>query len=245
MSGHSKWSTIKRHKGAQDAKRGKLFTKLLREITISAKMGDLDPDANPRLRIAIDKAKANSLPKDTIARAIAKAAGLLTGDNYENITYEGYGPGGVAILVECLTDNRNRSTADVRHGFTKHGSSLAASGAVAYQFTRKGLFTVPIDSVDEDTLMMQGLDSGVEDIEDAGSIWSITCAFEDYFTCKKAIEELGIEGMTAELAQIPENTVDINAEQAASLMKLVDFLDEFDDVQDTWTNAVFPDDFAG
>lgn len=241
MSGHSKWSTIKRHKGAQDAKRGKLFTKLLKEITVAAKMGDPNPDNNARLRIAIDKAKSNSMPKDTISRAIAKAAGQLAGDDYENITYEGYGPGGAAILVECLTDNRNRSIADVRHAIHKYDGNLGTSGSVAYQFTRTGVFTFPRDSTDEDTLMMQGLEGGAEDVEDAGDFWTVTCAFEDYFSCKAALEQLEIEGMTAQIAQIPKNMVAIDTVDATKLMKMLDLLDDLDDVQDTWTNAEFPD----
>ena len=237
MSGHSKWSTIKRKKGAADAKRGKIFTKLIKEIAVAAKMGDPDPDANPRLRLAIDKAKAQSMPKDTIRRAIDKASGALGGEDYENITYEGYGPAGVAVLVECLTDNRNRTSADVRHAFTKHGGNLGTSGSVAYQFTRKGLFTFPKESTDEDTLMMQGLEGGAEDVEDAGEVWTVTCAFEDYDSCKKALEELGIEAMTSELMQEADNTMALSKEDSAKVLRLIDHLDDLDDVQDTWTNA--------
>jgi YebC/PmpR family DNA-binding regulatory protein len=241
VAGHSKWANIKRRKGAQDAKRGKLFTKLIKEITVAAKMGDPDPDSNPRLRLAIDKAKAQSMPKDTIQRAIDKASGALDGDNFENITYEGYGPGGIAVLVECLTDNRNRTSADVRHAFSKHGGNLGTSGSVAYQFNRKGLFTFPKDATDEETLMMQGLEGGAEDVEDAGDLWTVTCAFEDYDACKTALEELGIEAMTSELMQQADNTVALSAEDSQKLMRLVDFLDDLDDVQDTWTNAEFAD----
>lgn len=239
MAGHSKWANIKRRKGAQDAKRGKIFTKLIKEITVAAKMGDPDPDVNPRLRLAVDKAKAQSMPKDTIQRAIDKASGALDGDDYENITYEGYGPSGVAVLVECLTDNRNRTSADIRHAFSKHGGNLGTSGSVAYQFTRKGVFTFPKESVDEDTLMLQGLEGGAEDVEDADEIWTVTCAFEDYDSCKKALEELGIEEMTSELMQQADNTVALSKEDSEKVLRLVDHLDDLDDVQDTWTNADF------
>ncbi|TNE84537.1 MAG: YebC/PmpR family DNA-binding transcriptional regulator [Deltaproteobacteria bacterium] len=242
MAGHSKWANIKRRKGAQDAKRGKIFTKLIKEITVAAKMGDPDPAANPRLRLAVDKAKAQSMPKDTIQRAIDKAVGALDGDAYENITYEGYGPAGIAVLVECLTDNRNRTSADVRHAFTKHGGNLGTSGSVAYQFARKGVFTFPKESTDEETLMMQGLEGNAEDVEDAGEIWTVTCAFEDYDLCRNALEELGIEEMTSELMQQPDNTVALSAEDAEKVQRLVDHLDDLDDVQDTWTNAEFPED---
>ena len=242
MAGHSKWANIKRRKGAQDAKRGKIFTKLIKEITVAAKMGDPDPASNPRLRLAIDKAKAQSMPKDTIKRAIDKASGAMDGADYENITYEGYGPAGIAVIVECLTDNRNRTSSDVRHAFSKHGGNLGTSGSVAYQFVRKGVFTFPRDSTDEETLMMQGLEGNAEDVEDVGDIWTVTCAFEDYDACKKALEELQIEEMTSELMQVPDNTIALSAEDSTKVMKLVEFLDDLDDVQDTWTNAEFAED---
>ena len=242
MAGHSKWANIKRRKGAQDAKRGKIFTKLIKEITVAAKMGDPDPASNPRLRLAIDKAKAQSMPKDTIKRAIDKASGAMDGADYENITYEGYGPAGIAVIVECLSDNRNRTSSDVRHAFSKHGGNLGTSGSVAYQFVRKGVFTFPRDSTDEETLMMQGLEGNAEDVEDVGDIWTVTCAFEDYDACKKALEELQIEEMTSELMQVPDNTIALSAEDSTKVMKLVEFLDDLDDVQDTWTNAEFAED---
>ena len=242
MAGHSKWANIKRRKGAQDAKRGKIFTKLIKEIAVAAKMGDPDPASNPRLRLAIDKAKAQSMPKDTIKRAIDKASGAMDGADYENITYEGYGPAGIAVIVECLTDNRNRTSSDVRHAFSKHGGNLGTSGSVAYQFVRKGVFTFPRDSTDEETLMMQGLEGNAEDVEDVGDIWTVTCAFEDYDACKKALEELQIEEMTSELMQVPDNTIALSAEDSTKVMKLVEFLDDLDDVQDTWTNAEFAED---
>ena len=205
MAGHSKWANIKRRKGAQDAKRGKIFTKLIKEIAVAAKMGDPDPASNPRLRLAIDKAKAQSMPKDTIKRAIDKASGAMDGADYENITYEGYGPAGIAVIVECLTDNRNRTSSDVRHAFSKHGGNLGTSGSVAYQFVRKGVFTFPRASTDEETLMMQGLEGNAEDVEDVGDIWTVTCAFEDYDACKKALEAFEAKRAISETSNSSES----------------------------------------
>ena len=242
MAGHSHSANIKFRKDRVDAKRARAFSKLARMITVAAKMGDPDPASNPRLRLAIDKAKAQSMPKDTIKRAIDKASGAMDGADYENITYEGYGPAGIAVIVECLTDNRNRTSSDVRHAFSKHGGNLGTSGSVAYQFVRKGVFTFPRDSTDEETLMMQGLEGNAEDVEDVGDIWTVTCAFEDYDACKKALEELQIEEMTSELMQVPDNTIALSAEDSTKVMKLVEFLDDLDDVQDTWTNAEFAED---
>jgi len=237
VSGHSKWSTIKRKKGANDAKRGKLFTKLIKEIAVAAKMGDSNPENNPSLRLAIDKARSNSMPKATIDRAIAKAAGELGGENYENLTYEGYGPAGVAVLVQCLTDNRNRTASEVKHAFTKAGGNLGASGSVAYQFKTCGLFTIAEADVDEDTVMEAVLDGGGDDVELEEGLWVVTCERGSYDTCKKALLALGVELKSSELTRIPENTIEISDEDGAKLTRLLSVLEDLDDVQETYTNA--------
>ena len=237
MAGHSKWSNIKRRKGAQDAVRGRLFSKLIKEITVAAKMGDPDPANNPRLRMAVDKARSNSLPKATIERAIAKASGELSGANYEEILYEGYGPGGVAVLVECLTDNRNRSSSEVRHAFTKAGGNLGTSGSVAYMFQRLGVFALPLSAVDEDTLMMQALEGGAEDVVQDDDMWIVTCPMEAYDQCKRALQDLDAGLERAELTRIPDNLIPISAEDVAKVERLLEQLDELDDVQETYSNG--------
>lgn len=244
MAGHSKWANIKRRKGAQDAVRGKLFTKLIKEIMVAAKIGGSDPDANPRLRLAVDKAKGKSMPKNTIERAISKGSGELKGDDYENLTYEGYGPGGVAILVECLTDNRNRTASDVRSSFSKGGGNLGASGSVSYMFETKGVFTVPKGIGDEEEIMMAALEAGAEDVVDDDEVWTITSDFGDYDSCKKALHDLAGEALTAEISKIPENTVALELDDALKLMKLLERLEDCDDVQETHTNADFSDEVA-
>jgi YebC/PmpR family DNA-binding regulatory protein len=244
VAGHSKWANIKRRKGAQDAVRGKLFTKLIKEIMVAAKMGGGDPDANPRLRLAIDKAKGKSMPKNTIERAIAKGSGDLKGDDYESLTYEGYGPGGVAVLVECLTDNRNRTASDVRSSFSKGGGNLGASGSVSYMFATKGIFTIPKAVGDEDDIMMLALEAGAEDVMDDDEVWTVTSEFSDYDACKKALAELAGEALTAEISKIPDNTVDVELEDAQKLMRLLERLEDCDDVQETHTNADFSDEVA-
>ncbi len=240
VAGHSKWANIKRRKGAQDQARGKLFTKLIKEIQVAAKLGGPDIDANARLRLAVDKARSQSMPKATIERAIAKASGELTGSNYDEITYEGYGPGGIAVLVEALTDNRNRSSSEVRHAFTKSGGNLGTSGSVGYMFQRKGVFTLSADAIDEDTLMLEALEGGADDVERADDLWVVTCAFEAYDSCKKALQALDVELATAEIQQIPDNMVTVTADDAEKVIRLIETLDNLDDVQDTWTNAEFP-----
>ena len=247
MAGHSKWANIKRRKGAQDAKRGKLFTKLIKEITVAAKLGGGDIDANPRLRQAIDKAKANSMPRATIERAVAKGAGELGGEDFEELLYEGYGPGGVAIMVACLTDNRNRTASDVRHAFNKGGGNLGASGSVAYLFQDKGVFALPASAADEDDVMMAALDGGADDVESVGDEWSITCEPEDYEAVKGALIELleDEDLLRAELTKVPDNQVTLDTVDAAKkVMGLIDRLEDLDDVQETWTNADFSDDVA-
>ena len=237
MSGHSKWSNIKRRKGAQDAVRGKVFTKLIKEIMVAAKMGGADLESNSRLRMAVDKAKSNSMPRNNIDRAIAKAAGDLKGDDYQELVYEGYGPGGVAILVECLTDNRNRTSSDVKHAFTKFGGNLGALGSVAYLFQQKGVFSIQKELIDEDSLLMVALDGGCEDVSEDGEMWVITCDREDYDSCKKALEGLEVELSTAELTRLPDNTVSLSEDDEDKLFRMMEHLEDLDDVQETYTNA--------
>lgn len=236
MSGHSKWATIKRKKGAADAKRGQLFSKLSRAIIVAAKEGGPDPDANASLAAAVQKARENSMPKDNIERAIQRGAGGSDGESYEHITYEGYGPGGVAILCMILTDNRNRTAADVRHIFTKHGGSLGTPGTVAWQFDRKGVILVDAAGVDEDTLMESALDAGAEDIAEDGTQWQITTETGSFAAVLGALDAAGIPHANAELTMIPQNTVAPNEAEARRLLKLIDALEENDDVQDVYAN---------
>ena len=237
MAGHSKWANIKRRKGAQDAVRGKLFTKLIKEIMVAAKMGGGDLDANPRLRLAVDKAKSNSMPRKNIEKAIAKASGELGGENYETLMYEGYGPAGVAVLVECLTDNRNRTSSDVKHAFSKAGGNLGAPGSVAYQFSKKGVFTVSKVSADEDTIMMAVLEGGGDDVEDADEEWVVTCEANAYQDCRQALMDIDCDVVRGEITQIPDNEVVVSESDAAKVVRLLDHLDDLDDVQETYTNA--------
>jgi YebC/PmpR family DNA-binding regulatory protein len=237
VSGHSKWANIKRRKGAQDAVRGKLFTKLIKEIMVATKMGGSDIEANARLRLAVDKAKSNSMPRKNIERAIVKAAGELGGQNYENLVYEGYGPAGVAVLVECLTDNRNRTSSEVKNAFSKAGGNLGASGSVAYQFCKKGVFVLPCDSVDEDTIMMAVLEGGGDDVSEEDGEWIITAEPSEYEACRAALLSLEVEMTRSELTQIPDNEVTVTVSEAAKILRLLDRLEDLDDVQETYTNA--------
>ena len=242
MAGHSKWANIQHRKGRQDAKRGKLFTKLIREITVAAKMGGGDPDANPRLRTAIDAAKGNSMPKDTIDRAIKRGAGGEEGQDLEEIVYEGYGPGGVAVLVECLTDNRNRTVADVRHAFTKSGGNLGTDGSVAYLFNKAGIISYPSGS-DEDTLMEAALEAGAEDVvtNDDDSIDIITSP-DDFLDVKQAMIESGQEPESAELTMRASTSTTLDLATAESMIRLLEMLEDLDDVQKVHSNADIPDD---
>ncbi len=242
MSGHSKWSTIKHKKAAQDAKRGKIFTKLIKEITVAARLGGGDPAANPRLRAAIDAAKAQNMPKNNIERAVKKGTGELEGVSYEEVTYEGYGPGGVAVLVETITDNRQRTVAEVRHIFAKRGGSMGEPGSVAWIFEKKGLIVIEKSKVDEDTLMDAALEAGAEDIQDSGTEWEIETRPENLEKVKKALEDAGIEILSAEVSMVPSNTIDIQDEkQAEQLMKLMNALEDNDDVQHVYANFDIPD----
>ena len=239
MSGHSKWSTIKRKKAAVDAKRGKMFTKLIKEITVAARNGGGDPDANPRLRLAVDNAKAANMPADNIDRAIKKATGELEGVNYSEITYEGYAPGGVAVMVESVTDNKNRTVAEIRHAFTKYGGSLAESGAVSYGFDRKGVITLPAQDKTEDDMMEIVLDAGADDIELEDNYFEITTPVETFEPVRKAVAEAGLDIENASLQWVAQNKVEAKGEEAEKIMKLIDMLEDNDDVQNVFTNADF------
>jgi YebC/PmpR family DNA-binding regulatory protein len=243
MSGHSKWSTIKHKKGAADAKRGQLFTKLSKAIIVAAKEGGADPANNLALQNAIEKARSYSMPKDTIERAIARGAGTdADAAVYETVVYEGYGPEGVAVLVEALTDNRNRTASDVRHLFTKHGGNLGTTGAVAWLFERRGIVLVAADGVDEDELMLAAADGGAEDIDADGSSFQVSSAPEDLSSVRAAIEAAGFEVESSELSMVPKTTVSIEDEATAKkVVRLVEALEESDDVQDVYANFDIPE----
>jgi YebC/PmpR family DNA-binding regulatory protein len=243
LSGHSKWSSIKHKKGVADAKRGKLFSKLARAIIVAAKEGGGDPANNLALQNAIEKAKAYSMPKDNIDRAIAKGTGEgAEGADFETVIYEGYGPEGVAVIVEALTDNRNRTASDVRHLFTRHGGNLGATGAVAWQFERRGVIVVPGDGVDEEALFVAAADGGADDVEPDGDDFQVTTAVEHLTAVREAIEAAGFTVDSAELAMIPKTTVAVEDEtKAKSVMRLIDALEENDDVQDVYANFDIPE----
>ena len=241
MAGHSKWSNIKHRKARQDAKKGKVFTKVIRELTVAAKGGP-NPADNPRLRAAVDKALSENMKRDTIDKAIARGAGTADGDNYEEITYEGYGVGGVAFIVECMTDNRNRTVGEVRHAFTKRGGNLGTDGSVAYLFSRKGQISFE-PGIDEDKLMEAALEAGADDVitNDDGSC-DVMTSFEDYLNVKDALLEAGFKPANADIAMIPSVTVSLDKEGAEKILGLVDMLEDLDDVQNVYTNADIPDD---
>ena len=241
MAGHSKWANIQHRKGAQDKKRGKLFTKLIREVTVAARTSGGDPDANPRLRLAIDKAKAQSMPKDNIERAIKRGSGEVDGSDYEEILYEGYGPGGVAVMVDCLTDNRNRTVADVRHAFTKFGGNLGADGSVAYLFNKVGLLSYST-GVDEDNLMEDAIDAGAEDVisNDDGSIDVLTEP-SDFETLKVQLESIGLVPELAEVTMRASVSATLGEDEASSMTKFMEMLEDLDDVQNVYSNAEIPD----
>ena len=240
MAGHSKWHNIQHRKGAQDAKRGKIFTKLIKEIVIAAKTGGGVIENNPSLRMVIDKALAANMKRDTIENAVKRGSGELEGDNYEEVRYEGYGLAGTAIMVDTLTDNRNRTVADVRHAFTKHGGNLGTDGSVAYLFTKQGY--ISFESGDEDQIMEAALDAGAEDVitNDDGSIDVITTP-EDFFTVKDALTEAGLESSHAEVTMEPANRVELNLGDAEKFMKLIDRLEDLDDTQEVYHNADISD----
>jgi YebC/PmpR family DNA-binding regulatory protein len=237
MAGHSKWANIQHRKGAQDKKRGKLFTKLIREITVAAKMGGGDPDANPRLRLAIDKAKAQSMPKDNIERAVKRGAGELDGAEYQEMRYEGYGPGGTAVMVDCLTDNKNRTVAAIRHAFAKFGGNLGADGSVNYLFNHVGQLLYPED-VDEDAIMEAAIEAGAEDVvvDDEGSIEVLTEP-GDFERVRDAMRKSGHEPESAQLTMRASTNSELDVGDAASMVKLLDTLEDLDDVQEVYSNA--------
>lgn len=240
MGGHSHWATIKRHKSAQDAKRGKIFTRLIRELTIAARSGG-DPDGNPRLRLAISKAKDANMPGDTIKKAIQRGTGELPGVSYEEFTLEGYGPGGTALLLEITSDNRNRTVAEVRSLLTKNNGTMAEAGAVSWQFHKKGLLTVEKGKVDEDTLLSVALDAGADDIKVGEKMFEIITAPHDFEAVKKALADAKIETALAEITYIPQSTVRLDEKPAEQMLKLMEILDEHDDVQRVHANFDIPD----
>lgn len=237
MAGHSKWANIKHRKGAQDAKRGKIFTRLIREITTAARLGDPDPNMNPRLRLAIDKAKAESMPKDNIERAIKRGAGELDGADFEEVRYEGYGPGGAAVMVECMTDNRNRTVADVRHAFSKFGGNLGSDGSVAFLFKHCGVLGYAAD-VDDNAILEAALEAGAEDVvvNDDGSVDVITGPAE-FEGVKEKMLAAALEPESAEVTMWPTTSADLEDDQAVSMLKMLDLLEDLDDVQNVYTNA--------
>jgi YebC/PmpR family DNA-binding regulatory protein len=243
MSGHSKWSTIKHKKGATDAKRGKIFTRLIKEITVAARMGGGDPDGNPRLRSAIASAKTENMPKDNITRAIKKGTGELEGAVYDEILYEGYGPGGVAVLVECMTDNRNRTVADVRHFFAKSNGNLGESGCVGWMFDKKGLLQVEKEGISEEELMEMALEAGAEDVLEEEEAFQVITAPETFDAVHDALEAKKLHFIEASITMIPQNSIEVTDEKVAiSLLKLLENLEDHDDVQNVHSNFDIADD---
>ncbi|MGC9199310.1 MAG: YebC/PmpR family DNA-binding transcriptional regulator [Acidobacteriaceae bacterium] len=236
MSGHSKWATIKHKKGALDAKRGKIFTRLIKEITIAAKGGGGDPDGNPRLRTAIAAAKAENMPADNIKRAIQKGTGELEGASYEEIVFEGYGPGGVAIIVETLTDNRNRAVSEIRHAFAKNGGNLGETGSVSYMFSKKGVIVVAKSAADEDKLTEIALDAGAEDLADEGENWEITCAPKDFEAVLNAIKAAGIPTEMAEITMVASTYTKLEGPTANAMLRLLETIEDLDDTQNVYSN---------
>ncbi len=241
MSGHSKWHSIRHKKAAKDAKRGKLFTRLIKELVVAARMGGGDETMNARLRTAVATAKASNMPSDTIKKAIMRGTGELDGIDYEEVFYEGYGPGGIALLVECLTDNRNRTAAEMRYVMSRNYGSLGSPGSVAWKFTSKGILTFSKEKTNEDQLMETLLDAGVEDITDEGDFLQVTCDPGDFEEVKKAAEEASIEADSVELTKLPGDWVKLEGDDAIKAMKLVDALEDHDDVQNVYTNLDVPE----
>ncbi len=236
MSGHSKWATIKHKKAATDAKRGKIFTKIIRELSIAARAGGTDPNSNPRLRTAIAAAKNENMPNDNIERAIQRGAGTLEGEQLEEVMYEGYGPGGVGMLVQVVTGNRNRSAGELRHLFSKNGGNMAETGAVGWMFHRKGDIVVPKDAADEDTMMSIVLDAGAEDLNDDGSSWEVTTPPEAMDKVREALIKAGVNPASAEVAWIPQNYVKLTGAQAQQMLRMVEAMEDHDDVQHVYAN---------
>ena len=245
MSGHNKWASIKHKKGAADARRGKVFTKLIKEITVAARLGGSgDPNMNPRLRGAIAAAKAENMPKDNIERAIKKGTGELEGVSYEEAIYEGYGPGGVAILVESLTDNKNRAVSEIRHLFSKNGGSLGEAGCVAWMFEKKGYMSVGKTSIEEDRLMEAALEAGAEDIREDDGIYEVITAPEDFETVKSALDKASIPCDVTEVTMLPQSTTSLLGKEAEQMIRLMEGLEDCDDVQRVYTNADIPEEMV-
>ena len=242
MSGHSKWSSIKHKKGAADAKRGKIFTKLIKEITVAARMGGGDPDGNPRLRAAILAAKAENMPKENIDRGVKKGTGELEGVNYEEANYEGYGPGGVAVLLDCLTDNKNRTVADVKHIFERNGGNLGEPGCVAWIFKQKGLIVVDKEKVDEEKLFNVALEAGAEDVKEVDDEFEVITDPSDFESVREAIEGAGIPYTMAEVTKIPQNMTKVEGKKAQQMVTLMQTLEDHDDVSHLYANCDIPDD---
>jgi YebC/PmpR family DNA-binding regulatory protein len=236
MSGHSKWHTIKHKKGAADAKRGKVFTRLIKELTVAARSGGGDPDMNPRLRTIVAEAKANNMPRENIERAIRRGTGEEPGVSYEEITYEGYGPGGVALMIQTLTDNKNRTVGEVRHLLGKYNGNRAAENSVAWMFSRKGQVVVEKASADEEKLLNLALEAGADDMNDDGSVWEIVSSPESFEAVRDAVKASGIEPASAEVAMIPQNYVKLQGKDAQQMLRLMEALDDHDDVQHVWAN---------
>jgi YebC/PmpR family DNA-binding regulatory protein len=241
MSGHSRWSQIKRKKGKADVQRGKLFSKILREITVAAKNGGGDPKANMRLKAAIESAKESNMPQDNIKRAVQKGTGELPGESYEEVTYEGYAPGGVAFMALVLTDNRNRTASEIRHVFEKHGGNLGSSGAVAWMFERKGLILVDADKIGEDDLLAKALDAGATDMRRVEKAFEITTAPAEMEAVRDALAKAGVPILEAQVTYVPQSTVRVEGKDAASVVRLIEALEELDDVQSVYANYDIPD----
>ena len=244
MSGHSKWSTIRHKKTATDAKRGKIFSKLIKEITVAARLGGGDPAANPRLRTATLAARNENMPKDNIERAVKKGTGELEGVNYDESVYEGYGPGGAAIFIESLTDNKNRAVADIRHIMSKSGGNLGAAGCVAWMFDKKGYIVIENKAVDEDAVMEVAIEAGAEDVREDNSNYEIITAVQDFEQVKAAIDEQSIPYIVAEITMFPQSTVNLQGKEAEQMIRLMEALEDCDDVQKVYTNADIPEELV-
>lgn len=241
MAGHSKWANIQHRKAAVDKKRAKRWTRILREVTVSARLGGGDPDANPRLRAAMNDASSDNVPKDTIERAIQKGTGELEGASYDEITYEGYGPGGVAVIIETMTDNRNRTVAELRHLFSRHGGSLGESNSVAWMFDRRGYFEIERGTMDEEEVMELALEVGVDDLETEGENYELFTAFEDYAAVREELEQREVPLATKELAMVPQSNVEVSGEEAGKALRLLEALEDHDDAQHVWANLSVDD----
>jgi YebC/PmpR family DNA-binding regulatory protein len=241
MSGHSKWASIKHKKGALDAKRGKIFTKIIREMSIAARLGGGDPDSNPRLRTAVDKAKSVNMPADNIKRAIQKGTGELEGASYEDITLEGYGPGGAALLIEGTTDNRNRTVSEIRHTLAKNGGNLGTAGSVSYMFKPRGYIAIAQDKIGEERLMELALEAGAEDIQASGEVWEVYSSPGAHEAVLAAIKKAGIEPVEAEVGKYADNSVSLEGAKAQQMLKLMEALEDHDDVQNVWANFQISD----